>query len=1620
MTEMRCATGRPGRVHPLSFAMYSVLLGTLLQATAAQAPPLVPADAEVDVRYPFMWVPRDGHTLAYDARRKRTVMFGGTAHERACPTMEWDGEYWRGVWTTNTPNVAVGHAMVYDAARGVTVLFGGMDVAGYRPYSKENRLSSTLSDGGAAMDETWLYDGTNWTQAQPATSPPARAFHAMAYDTVSQRVLLYGGTSEPGQEDDALDDSYLKDFWAWDGTTWTELGGVPPDMPALKEHGMACDTNRGVTVLFGGWKYALVESAYWADRWRAVYHTNTWEWNGTAWTNAAPAGSPPSYLHYANSLAYDSHRQRVVALSERGPDTYYTYDGTTWTASGVGGGAMPGWTSPFAYHAAKQHIVAVPEERSDEDADVSASRIFDGTAWRAAGFYPYQYGSPGYQPLLWTDYSGDGRPDALVGGFGPNGDSNGYTAAVASFPLGASGFDHRPRSIMRAAGYVAALADIDGDGLDDLALGGEEKLWVFGGEADGAFSGSPVWSKTVNDKLVRDVAWPDVDGDGRPDLAVLHRAPFYGAPKVAGVIVYRNNGDKPATSPFFSLSFPDLTVGYGCMAWDDLNRDGSVDLALSLNENPSAVRVYTNDGAGTLSLDTILPGYEGALEIADINDDWWPDLVGPLFAYANNRGTFALPPSWMADELDSVDLDQLKVETGDVDGDGDTDVAVFRRGNPGIEAYLYRNDAGALTATPVWSSDRRYEDCTPGALGDADADGDLDVATPRGVFLLDPRWHTTRLPLEAPLWLRSDVDPADPAKTRVEWDPVVGSEVAGYRVYNIRPADRLDEILPATDLIAELSPAETHIVTDTSEAAEVHVATMDRAGREYGPAGSARVEALAPTNSTQDRTIDFWWDHGDAFPGDIDGDGDLDLVVEHTSPHPIASRVRTSWLLYTNNGSGIFAVDREWRQSENDADLHGPGRARLAAMGDITGDGLPDLVGQSLRIVAGTNGVPEDRLFLDVYTNAGGTFALDPDWNPMLPGSRLRAYEDFAWGDIDGTNGLDLLVCELGGVVLFLNEGGMLADPRVWTSSVTRVDWLAPGDVDGDGRDDLAVANDAAMHVWVYRGTASGIEETPSWSHASGIDGEARRLTWADFDGDGDADLTVHGYERSLLRNHPTVLYRNDNGNLTYLCVYKSRNYKGGAGVGIGDTSGWADMDNDGDLDLWGDDLILEAAAPTFNAGPIGDEPDYWHGHAGEEGWGRHPPFSDVQGVYDFNGDGTPDFLMGGAEIMLRTPDSIYQADYVRYVPNTNSTPLESGQLKLYPEGPILLDGPGATQAIAAVMVKPDLSEVPIPYDSALLEFTIYGNSESDPPYVTLSNNVLTAVRNGTVMLSVQYGDWAHEFPGSPTAAGNANKSIRIENAPWLTDLLAVTPSDVTLGGAGDTETLTVTRRHPDGRLEDVTADSTWQISEPSVARLDGEIVIGLAVGSADAIATYQGRNATSHVNVVATRALTELSMHPPEMSLGVGDTRGIEVRAHFSDGSVVPVTFVSTFASDTPAVASVRGSGVVGVSPGFAGVTGSHLGYIGAATVAVDPAAGEPMLLITDVQRSGNNVSLHWYCTTPTGVTTPFTVWTRTNLLDGTWQPAGAAVPRHPSGFHTWNGATNGSRAVFYNVTTP
>src|SRR2546421_9630819 len=116
-----------------------------------------------------------------------------------------------------TPPAPTSPLMPYASRFRSVILFGGLSLVG--------NVSILLSD-------TWAYDfNTNtWTNLNPGNAPRVRYIHALAYDSESDRVILFGGVYGSAHVTVLLDDNFDYNFYT---NTWTNMHpSAAPTAPA--------------------------------------------------------------------------------------------------------------------------------------------------------------------------------------------------------------------------------------------------------------------------------------------------------------------------------------------------------------------------------------------------------------------------------------------------------------------------------------------------------------------------------------------------------------------------------------------------------------------------------------------------------------------------------------------------------------------------------------------------------------------------------------------------------------------------------------------------------------------------------------------------------------------------------------------------------------------------------------------------------------------------------------------------------------------------------------------------------------------------------------------------------------------------------------------------------------------------------------------------------------------------------------------------------------------------------------------------------------------------------------------------------------------------------------------
>ena len=248
---------------------------------------------------------------AYDGANNTFVYFGGldTNKYQQDDTWEWDGTQWHLMHPAHSPPARGYASMAYVPRTKTVVLFGGAN----SPYP-QCLACEPLSD-------TWSWDGADWTQQSPATSPSAREQAAMATDPATGEALLFSGCGVqacPG------------DTWEWDGSTWTQVASSGPSARYFAD--IAPDYVHSQVVLFGG-----------DDPSSGAELTDTWTWDGDSWTTRAPAGSPSSSS--AQVLSWDPTTRSDILF---GPQTGKA-DGATWQWDGTTWNALAPTLSPAGY-----------------------------------------------------------------------------------------------------------------------------------------------------------------------------------------------------------------------------------------------------------------------------------------------------------------------------------------------------------------------------------------------------------------------------------------------------------------------------------------------------------------------------------------------------------------------------------------------------------------------------------------------------------------------------------------------------------------------------------------------------------------------------------------------------------------------------------------------------------------------------------------------------------------------------------------------------------------------------------------------------------------------------------------------------------------------------------------------------------------------------------------------------------------------------------------------------------------------------------------------------------------------------------------------------------------------
>ncbi len=553
----------------------------------------------------------------------------------------------------------------------------------------------------------------------------------------------------------------------------------------------------------------------------------------------------------------------------------------------------------------------------------------------------------------------------------------------------------------------------------------------------------------------------------------------------------RSSGSKFRSGATVSLFEPqdflgDPLIGDGVRHFGDFDGDGDQDLLVASYYGP--LRILPNDGTGHFGApiniaQTMDPS---KLLVADLDGDGDLDiLIGDSYGIADgsstntriyllaNNGDNTFTES--SQLFQGVQLDD-DIELQDIDGDGDMDLlaGTYLTGNGNAVSILSNDGTGLFTITEDLLGSSRF------VTGDFDNDGDVDIAV--------ENYYLKIFNNEGGVF-------ANETYTISESVPFNFNEA---RSGDFNGDENLDIVFDDFNGVSMISLGATeHILSNTN---------LDGIYQRY-----YLSEVI-----------------------DIDGDGDLDLLIESDYENRNDYTYHQSHLLLTNT-SGSFTQSSLGNIQPN------IGEAEALLGLDVDGDLDMDLVVSNYFDIV-------------VFANDGNqNFSLlDEDLVEVVYGFESEMV------DIDNDDDLDIIIS--GTTMIIENDGsGNLSIKQNIARESNFISYaMATGDFDGDGDIDVVFSNSYAdeLVLWTNDGTGS-------FTQASTLETapypDLEQAIAIDIDIDGDMDLvTSTWYNNGYL----LITFNNDGaGNFT---IDQTLNVS----YEIDDVLLAADLDSDGDMDI--------------------------------------------------------------------------------------------------------------------------------------------------------------------------------------------------------------------------------------------------------------------------------------------------------------------------------------------------------------------------------------------------------------------------------------------------------------------
>ena len=676
-----------------------------------------------------------------------------------------------------------------------------------------------------------------------------------------------------------------------------------------------------------------------------------------------------------------------------------------------------------------------------------------------------------------ADLNGDGKPDLAIANFNSNSVSVllNTTAPGAAIPTFA---DKQDVAASEGLSYITT-GDLNLDGKLDLVvvdlLFNTVSVLLNTTAPGAAISTFAPKQDFATEDAPLSVAVGDLNGDGRPDLAVANFN--------SNTVTVLLNTTAPAGATCTFSGIQEFAVGDGAtfVSMVDLNGDGKLDVAVVnfVSNTVSALLNTTAVGAATASFSANQEFATGAcpihVTVRDLNQDGKLDLIIANFnsssvsVLLNTTALGSATPGFATKQDFGVGESPLFTAAGDLNGDGRLDLAVANLNSSTISVLLNTTDQG--TATPGFSKQDVATGPSPRSVsvGDLNGDGKLDLA----VASVDSNNVSVLLNTTGP--------GAATASFAAKQDFATGAVPVATTMRDLNNDGKLDLA------VVNLNSNNVSVLLNTTTPG---AATPSFAARQDFATGDSPVSVAA---------------------GDLNGDGKADLIV--------ANLTSTVSVLFNTTAPGAPAPTFAPKQDFPTGD--GP---RFVSVGDLNGDGKLDLA------VVNFNSATVSVLLNTTAPGANApSFAALHDFPT---GVRPIAS---SVGDLNGDGQLDLAVVNFvsNTVSVFLNNtapGAAIPSFAVKQDFATNFNpaSITMGDLNGDGKLDLIAANSHSDNVSVFLNTTAPGANALSFAAKKDFDtGDSPiSVTSADLNGDGRPDLAVANLDSetvSLLLNTPTI-----------------------------------------------------------------------------------------------------------------------------------------------------------------------------------------------------------------------------------------------------------------------------------------------------------------------------------------------------------------------------------------------------------------------------------------------------------------------------------------------------------------